>query len=369
MKGIVSVMVLISLMASTTAALADLSKAREALPNHGVLKKKRGKSPFVLKQRAPFFGPQMADSDDEFARPQAGALGAIGLAGGTDTGNGSRGSGGKLMPHLGTPRSPWAFPRWCNAIQGWLTDIILMTAAASNLAEARGYLTGELQAVLSAYDQGSLPMQPLTYSILSRALKMQATFPHGSSGRAQELGDQVAVLLLEHMISVAKRVNQDFDIPKLMPVYQYYYRCGRNCDEYEYSNFYVDYINSAKAVLNEFYAPAIPQQPELGKLLDAMAYDRWELASLGELLDWMISDLSRSMFQRSFDCVVMQLRILRERLSSYLSGGGQNAIRDDRRMRQYVEASLGEVLNVLNNSTYNEDAGMFYCAGYRPLGR
>ncbi len=311
---------------------------------------------------------------------------------GTDTGNGGFGNSLALnLPQY--HRLPG--PQWCHSVQGMINETLTMVQYSNNTSQARSFLVESIQNILAAYEGGVIPLQPMTYSLLSKALAVSLIFPSScmnncalpsncagftscqSSGQAV-LGDQVAVIVLQHLLRVARTVSVNFDVPRFVPLLNILGTCGvqhqivsdlrptnppgHSCNGSSFSpehlnqDFYLDYIASTKLVIEQFFQPALSSQPNRGSLLEAMANDRWELEALSQLLAWIIDDISRDIFQRQLACVKVQLEVVKMRLDNYLQGM-QQAPFNDRTMRYYVEQSLQQVLSVLQNYTYQNGQG------------
>jgi hypothetical protein len=283
-----------------------------------------------------------------FAAIQGGA--ALGKDG-TATGNG--GNGGTMMPNLMVyPRMP--VPRWCNAVQGMLADSLQWASLASGPTDSRAYLVASITNILAAYDGGTIRMQPLTYSLLADTLRLNLVYP------ATSMGDQSAAIVLFHFVDLARRVNAAFDVPRYLPYFEYYVRCPAGCPgepPYDFAPMYVDYISAARTILRELFAPALPDHADRGSVLDAMAYDRWELQSLSNLIAMIQTNITSDVFARAFECLTLQLAMVQNRLENYLNGTG-TAPFDDRMMRAYVEQSLGSVLGVLEAFRYRNGVGI-----------
>lgn len=277
---------------------------------------------------------------------------------GTDTGNG----GGSHTGVLSAPRydrvSP---PSWCNDVQGWMADAVATAKYLATPAKQRAYMVSAIESILDAYEMNSLPFQPLTYSLLSRALELNNGFPAcGTSCDEASKGNRVATLVLSHMLNLGIKVNADFDMPRYLPYYESHrdHRDCRGCTEmpaYDFSSFYVDYIANVREVLGTFFGPAFERNSK-ASLLEAMAVDEWELRAQHVILDWVVTDIRNDLFGRAFACVASRLDQVKAKLADHLKG---RPTFDDMYMVQYVRSSLVDVLDLLEHSEFQEN--VYHC--------
>jgi hypothetical protein len=272
---------------------------------------------------------------------------------GTDTGNG--GGGGRAMRAI--PRyERTSVSAWCNDVQGWMADAIESAQFMGSHAGAREYMVGAINAMLDAYENSDLPFQPLTYSLLSRALQMDSVFPKCENKCDDySLANRVSTLLLAHMLNLGIEVNAKFDVPQYTRYYEST-RC-RDCATFDFSSFNVDYISNVQSVLATFFGPAFERASPSGSLLDAMGRTEWELRAQSVLLDWVVTDIRSDVFGRKFSCLASRLVEVKKKLDDHLAG---RPIWDDLRMMHYVRVSLGGVLDLLEHSNFKDD-GVYYC--------
>ena len=285
------------------------------------------------------------------------ALGALNAqaAPGTDTGNGGGG-------HTGIMTAPRydrvGLSTWCNDVQGWMADAVQTAKYLNTPAKQRQYMVSAIESILNAYGTNTLPFQPLTYSLLNRALELNNGFPSCGAASCDESSkeNRVANLVLAHMLNLGIKVNSQFDMPRYMPYYESL-TC-RHCTErpaFDFSSFYVDYLSNVREVLNTFFGPAFERNSK-GNLLEAMAVDEWELRAQYVILDWIVTDIRSDVFGRAFACVASRLEQVKTKLGNHLNG---RPIFDDRMMVQYVRQSLGDVLGLLEHSQFQDN--VYHC--------
>lgn len=254
-----------------------------------------------------------------------------------------------------------SFYGWCAEVAGWISDV-QMEANGMLPMEGRAHIVRQVEKMLRAYRGGKLPMEPMTYSLLQRIKEIDAIFPYcewhsdgeGSSryNVPSDKGNGSAILVLSHLLDVAKNVNQNFDVNRWLDFASMnpFPRCGEkkwNDELYETcSPMYLSYIQSARLLLSELFGEAHANSPG-SNVFDAMGADRWELQAMERISRWLAADVARDIFGRRFDCVRGRLVRMNQDLHAYLGRTTTNPY-SDRRKRVETRARLGEVLAVLD---------------------
>lgn len=290
------------------------------------------------------------------------ALPVTAKAGGSDIGNG--GYGDPTNPNVVTyPMMP--IQKWCSQAKGMLDEALSYSSLFDTHLMRRKALVESIQQILRAYQGGSVPMQPLTYTLLARTLEMNMVFPSRETapiGGWGDRGDETAYIVLFHMVDAAQRVNTLFDTARYLPFYEHYTKCpGGQCTKlpaFDFGPFYTSYVQGTRLVLAEFFAPAYPdpQYKDRGNVLSAMSHDMWELKAMLKIIDWVLVDVRSDVFSRALECLTGRLELTRQRLHAYLADSSKspfNAVT----MRRYVEQSLAGILTELDSFVYQDGQG------------
>lgn len=278
---------------------------------------------------------------------------------GSETGHGGRGDRVRSydFERVG-PRE------WCSKFGPMVGDILDDVREADTLPAKREALVEGIKAIMKAYDAREMPFQPLTYSLLSTALKLNANFPSSDSK-----GDQAAGILLSKMLSTAQKVNVRFDLPRMGPVLDAYPRCrhyrcsgdGWDRDTNDLSDeFYIDYLSAAQSVVDMLFETAVSNSA--ATVLDAMAYDRWQLVASLDVLNYILGSLRMDIFSRSLACLQTRVEYVTRRLNEYLSSTPISPERDMLK-RKKIEGQLFEIKYELDGVHHRN--GHWACE-YRP---
>lgn len=257
------------------------------------------------------------------------------------------------------PVGPTTLYAWCMQTPGRIERILsgadlpyyIASSGKAHSAKAptlwRYYLVYEINNLLRTYP-GGVAFNPLTHSVLMLALELNKQFPAG------DLADQSASIVLHHMLQAAYRVNVNFDQQSYLPLFG---QCGPHGCQVptgpNMSQFYLDYVSTAREVVAQLFAPAVSQFQTGGSVLDAMAVDRWELGSALVSIEWTTANLSASIFRRDTICLQQHLTMLARNLRWYLGQHAGKTDYEDMMMRNYVRTHLNYALDELNYYAQN----------------
>ena len=281
------------------------------------------------------------------------AIPAMAVETGAETGHGTGGNRRHRAPKSLSARG------WCSDFGAMVAEAFDDAHEADSLEEKHASLVSSIQYILSSYHKKKMPFQPLTYSLLEMALKLDKNFPSND-----EKGDQAGGIVLVHMLKTAQYINAEFDIPHFVPALESWSRCGRYRCKGESdlaSEFYVDYLASARAVVNMLFIQATDRNPNV-LVLDAMAYDRWKLNAALDVLGFILKSLKNDLIGSNLNCLKERVQHIRDRLAKYLENTPVSPVQD-RAKREVIERQLREILDELNSVTeYN---GHWSCGSSR----